>query len=57
MARRVTERVVGATAFYWGHLPTMVSVGEVHLAGRSSVGVTALAIIAQRTYENFRSDG
>jgi hypothetical protein len=55
MARRVTERVIGATAFYWGRLPTMVSVVKIHLPGRSWIGVKALAIAAQHVCENFRS--
>ena len=38
---------------------TMVSAGEVHLPGRPKdiVGLKALAITAQRTYDNFRPNG
>jgi len=40
-----------------GGVTTMVSAGEVHLPGRPRdiVGVKALAITAQRAYENFRN--
>jgi enamidase len=42
-----------------GGVTTMVSAGEVHLPGRPRdiVGVKALAITAQRAYENFRPGG
>jgi len=42
-----------------GGVTTMVSAGEVHLPGRPRdiVGLKALAITAQRTYDNFRPGG
>ena len=42
-----------------GGVTTMVSAGEVHLPGRPNdiLGVKALAITAQRTYDNFRPNG
>lgn len=42
-----------------GGVTTMISAGEVHLPGRPRdvVGVKALAIAAQRAYENFRPGG
>ena len=42
-----------------GGVTTMVSAGEVHLPGRPKdiLGVKALAITAQRTYDNFRPNG
>ena len=42
-----------------GGVTTMVSAGEVHLPGRPRdiVGVKALAITAQRAYQNFRPGG
>jgi len=42
-----------------GGVTTMVSAGEVHLPGRPKdiVGLKALAITAQRTYDNFRPSG
>ena len=42
-----------------GGVTTMVSAGEVHLPGRPKdiVGLKALAITAQRTYDNFRPNG
>jgi len=42
-----------------GGVTTMVSAGEVHLPGRPRdiVGVKALAVTAQRAYENFRPGG
>jgi enamidase len=42
-----------------GGVTTMISAGEVHLPGRPRdiVGVKALAITAQRAYENFRPGG
>ena len=42
-----------------GGVTTMVSAGEVHLPGRPRdiVGLKALAITAQRTYDNFRPAG
>lgn len=42
-----------------GGVTTMISAGEVHLPGRPRdiVGLKALAITAQRTYENFRPGG
>ena len=42
-----------------GGVTTMVSAGEVHLPGRPRdiVGLKALAITAQRAYENFRPGG
>jgi enamidase len=46
-------------SFLHGGVTTMVSAGEVHLPGRPRdiVGVKALAITAQRAYENFRPGG
>ena len=46
-------------SFLNGGVTTMVSAGEVHLPGRPRdiVGVKALAITAQRAYENFRPGG
>src|SRR5271163_388579 len=46
-------------SFLNGGVTTMVSAGEVHLPGRPRdiVGVKALAITAQRAYENFRPSG
>ena len=42
-----------------GGVTTMISAGEVHLPGRPRdiIGVKALAITAQRAYENFRPGG
>ncbi len=42
-----------------GGVTTMVSAGEVHLPGRPKdiIGLKALAITAQRTYDNFRPNG
>jgi enamidase len=42
-----------------GGVTTMISAGEVHLPGRPKdiVGLKALAITAQRAYENFRPGG
>ena len=42
-----------------GGVTTMISAGEVHLPGRPKdiVGVKALAITAQRAYQNFRPGG
>jgi enamidase len=46
-------------SFLNGGVTTMVSAGEVHLPGRPRdvVGVKALAITAQRAFENFRPGG
>ena len=46
-------------SFLHGGVTTMGSAGEVHLPGRPRdiVGVKALAITAQRAYENFRPGG
>jgi enamidase len=46
-------------SFLHGGVTTMVSAGEVHLPGRPRdiVGVKALAITAQRAYDNFRPAG
>jgi enamidase len=46
-------------SFLHGGVTTMVSAGEVHLPGRPRdiIGVKALAITAQRAYENFRPGG
>jgi enamidase len=46
-------------SFLNGGVTTMVSAGEVHLPGRPRdiVGVKALAITAQRAYDNFRPGG
>src|ERR1700760_4402879 len=46
-------------SFLHGGVTTMVSAGEVHLPGRPRdiVGVKALAITAQRAYDNFRPGG
>jgi enamidase len=46
-------------SFLHGGVTTMISAGEVHLPGRPRdiVGVKALAITAQRAYENFRPGG
>ena len=46
-------------SFLNGGVTTMVSAGEVHLPGRPRdvVGVKALAITAQRAYQNFRPGG
>jgi enamidase len=46
-------------SFLHGGVTTMVSAGEVHLPGRPRdiVGLKALAITAQRAYENFRPGG
>ena len=42
-----------------GGVTTMISAGEVHLPGRPKdiVGLKALAITAQRAYQNFQPDG
>jgi len=42
-----------------GGVTTMISAGEVHLPGRPKdiVGLKALAIVAQRAYDNFRPGG
>jgi enamidase len=42
-----------------GGVTTMISAGEVHLPGRPKdiVGLKALAITAQRAFDNFRPDG
>ena len=42
-----------------GGITTMISAGEVHLPGRPKdiVGVKALAITAQRSFDNFRPNG
>ncbi len=46
-------------SFLHGGVTTMVSAGEVHLPGRPRdiIGVKALAITAQRAYQNFRPGG
>jgi enamidase len=46
-------------SFLHGGVTTMVSAGEVHLPGRPRdvVGVKALAITAQRAFDNFRPGG
>jgi enamidase len=46
-------------SFLNGGVTTMVSAGEVHLPGRPRdiIGVKALAITAQRAYDNFRPGG
>jgi enamidase len=46
-------------SFLHGGVTTMISAGEVHLPGRPRdiVGVKALAITAQRAYDNFRPGG
>jgi enamidase len=46
-------------SFLNGGVTTMVSAGEVHLPGRPKdiIGVKALAITAQRAYDNFRPGG
>jgi enamidase len=46
-------------SFLNGGVTTMVSAGEVHLPGRPRdiIGVKALAITAQRAYDNFRPAG
>jgi len=42
-----------------GGVTTMISAGEVHLPGRPKdiIGLKALAIVAQRAYDNFRPGG
>lgn len=46
-------------SFLHGGVTTMISAGEVHLPGRPKdiVGLKALAVTAQRAFENFRPSG